>query len=334
MNATKRVIVVGGTGFLGYHAIQEFLENGWGVTAVGLPPALPAESLAIASGQVLFPDSVKVVLQNLESLSDEELLDLLRGHDALVFAVGLDDRYTPRKPAYPKFYHANVEVPVRVLTLAQKAGIERAVVLGSYFAYFHRLWPDLKLAERHPYIRSRVEQEKAVTSIPGLDVNVLELPYIFGSMPVRGWKPLWTPLVKYIRSMKTIFYMKGGTTCITADAVGQAIVGAVERGQAGTCYPVGGENLMWTEMLTRLAAADGRQVHVVTLPTFLIKLGLMTVWLVDGLKGKESGLDYLHFAALQTANTFIDPEPSNRALGYDPGGLDDAFRKTVKACQE
>lgn len=32
------VFVVGGTGFLGYHVIQEFLAKGWGVTALGLPP--------------------------------------------------------------------------------------------------------------------------------------------------------------------------------------------------------------------------------------------------------------------------------------------------------
>ena len=324
MDSSRRVIVVGGTGFLGYHAIREFLKNGWGVTAVGLPPAPSPD---------LFPPTVNVVLKNVEALSDEELLALLSGHDTLVFAAGLDDRVTPKKPAYPKFYHANVEVPVRLLTLAKQAGVRRAIVLGSYFAHFSRLWPELKLAERHPYIRSRVEQEKAVTSIQGMDVDVLELPYIFGNMPVNGWKPLWTPLVKYIRSTKTIFYMKGGTACITAETVGKAVYGAVERGAAGTCYPIGGENLTWAEMLTRLAAADGRQIRVVTLPTFLIKLGLVGVWLPHLLEGKEGGLSLLHFAPLQTANTFLDPEPSSRALGYEPNGLDDAFRKTVEACK-
>lgn len=325
MDLSKNVILIGGTGFLGYHAILEFIRSGWGVTAVGLPPAPPPG---------LLPDSVKVVLENLESLSDEGLLKLLHGYDALVFAAGLDDRVTPKKPAYPKFHHANVEVPLRVLKLARMAGVKRAVVLGSYFAYFNRLWPNLKLAEHHPYIRSRLNQEKAVTSIPGLDVNVLELPYIFGSLPIPGWRPLWEPLVKYIRSTKFIFYMKGGTTCVTAEAVGQAIVGAVEGGEPGMCYPIGGENLTWDEMLSRLARADGRQARVIILPTFLIKLALSVVWLVDRLTGKESGLDYLHFASLQTANTFIDSDPSRRALSYHVDDLDDAFRQTVEACRD
>lgn len=324
MNNSKRVILVGGTGFLGYHAVMEFLKKDWDVTAVGLPPAPPPG---------VIPDPVKIVIRDLESLSDQELLNLLDGHDALVYAGGLDDRVTPRKPAYPKFHHANVEMPLHILNVAKHAGIRRVVVLGSYFTYFNRIWPNLKLAERHPYIRSRVEQENAVTSIPDLEVNVLELPYIFGSMPVPGWKPLWAPLVKYIRATSMIIYMKGGTACVTAEAVGRAIVGAVERGQPCVCYPIGGENLSWTEMLTRLAAADGREIRVVNLPTFLLKTALAFVLLAHLLEGKESGINVLHLASIQTANTFIDPEPSARALGYDIGGLDDAFRKTVRACK-
>lgn len=329
----RRVIVIGGTGFLGYHAIQEFLRKGWLITAVGLPPAPPADPSAIASGQALYPATVKVVLQNLDETSDANLLAILRGHDALVFAAGVDDRVTPRKPAYPYFHHANVEACVRVLRLAKQAGVERAIVLGSYFAHFNRLWPELRLAERHPYIRSRVEQETAVTSIPGLDVDILELPYIFGGIPVPGWKPLWTPLVKYIRSTRTVFYMKGGSACITAKTVGQAVVGALERGEAGKCYPIGDENLVWSELLTRLAASDGRRVRVVTLPVWLIKIGLLGLWLIHQIQGREAGLDLRYFAELQSAETFLDPQSSNEALGYQTGGLDEAFQETVESCK-
>jgi nucleoside-diphosphate-sugar epimerase len=324
MSSRKRVFVLGWTGFLGYHAIQEFLKKDWDVTALGLPPAPPPD---------LYPASVKVVLQDLERAPDEDLLALLRGHDALVFAAGLDDRATPKKPAYPKFRRANVETPLWLFQLAAQAGIKRAVVLGSYFVHFDRLWPKLKLAERHPYIRSRVEQEKALTSIPGLETCVLELPYTFGALPVPGWKPLWTPLVKYIRSSKSLYYMKGGTACISAETVGRAVFGAVERGEAGKGYPVGQENLTWAEMLTRLATADERQVRVVTLPVWVAKLGMFGVLLSHQLQGKEGGLNLRYFTPLQTAETFLDPTPSQKALDYEPGSLDEAFQETVEACK-
>jgi nucleoside-diphosphate-sugar epimerase len=279
-----------------------------------------------------FPAAVKVILRDLDAVSDEELVILLRDHEALVFAAGMDDRYTPKKPAYPKFYHANVEVPVRVLRLSKQAGVQHAVVFGSYFSHFHRLWPEMKLAERHPYIRSRVEQEIAVTSIPGLDVDVLELPYIFGD-PL-GRKPLWAPLVKYIRAAPLVFYMSGGTACISAETVGKAAFGVIERGQAGTCYPIGQENLTWKQMLSRLARADGRAVRVATLPSWVIKLGMLGVLLLHKLRGKESGLNLRYFSALQTAETYLDPELSRRELGYELDALDDAFHGTVKACKD
>jgi nucleoside-diphosphate-sugar epimerase len=260
------------------------------------------------------------------------LIALLDGHEALIFAAGLDDRTSPDKPAYPKFYQANVESLTRLMTLAKEAGVQRLVVLGSYFAHFNRLWPEMKLAERHPYIRSRVEQELAAVSVPDLDGMVLELPYIFGSLPIPGWKPLWTPLVKYIRLMKTVFYMRGGTACISARTVGRAIVAAVERGEAGKCYPIGQENLTWPQMLARLASADGRQVSVKTLPTWLIAAALQGNLLSHQLKGKQSGLNQRYFASLQTAETYIDPELSRRALSYELDNLDEAFKETVEAC--
>ncbi len=318
------IFIAGGTGFLGYHAIQECLVRGWQVTALGLPPAPPA---------TLYPAGVRVVIQNLEETSDAGLRVLLRGHDALVFAAGLDDRFTPKKPAYPKFYKANVESLTRLLTLAKDAGVGRAVVLGSYFAHFNRLWPEFKLAERHPYIRSRVEQELATASILGLDGMVLELPYIFGTLPIPGWKPLWTPLVRYLRSGRTVYYMTGGTACISARVVGRAIAAAIENGEAGGCYPIGQENLTWSQMLTRLARADGRKIRVVTLPSRMVKVGLAGLWLAHEVEGKESGLNPLHFGALQTSETYLDPETSLRALGYKLDDLDEAFGETVAACR-
>lgn len=321
---SKRVFIVGGTGLLGYHAAQEFLAKGWSVTTLGLPPAPPA---------ALYPPSVAVVLKDVAKATDAELRELLRGHEGLVFAAGLDDRHLLAKPAYDKFYQANVAALKRLLSCAQEAGVRRAVVLGSYFVYFHRLWPALKLAERHPYIRSRVEQEQVATSMVGLEGMVLELPYIFGAMPVPGWKPLWAPLIKYLRLAPILFYPAGGTACISATVAGRAIVAALERGEAGRCYPVGQENLSWREMLTRLAWAEQRQVQVVTVPTALVTAGLLGVKLFHHLQGKEGGLNLRYMAQLQTAQTFIDPEIARQALGIELDDLDDAFRKTAAACQ-
>ncbi len=88
----QRVFIVGGTGFLGYHATQEFLKRGWRVTALGLPPAPPLN---------LYPDSVEVTIQDIEHIDNKELLQLLQGHDAVVFAAGMDNAIPPRNQPTP-----------------------------------------------------------------------------------------------------------------------------------------------------------------------------------------------------------------------------------------
>lgn len=318
------VLVIGGTGFLGYYAVQEFLRRGHTVSVLALPP-LPAEGL--------LPAGVQVQLANLDHLSDAAVRVLLQGQDGVVFAAGADDRVVPPAPAYPFFYHANVEACSRLFRLARQAGVRRGALLSSYFAYFDRLWPELRLAEHHPYIRSRQEQEEQSlhAALPDLQLVVLELPYIFGAMP--GRIPLWSPVVNYVRASPVLLYPQGGTNMIAVQHVGEAIAGAIEQGQGGERYVVGDENLTWSEFLGRLSRfATGKSKPVITIPTFLFRLQMQSVAKKHQAEGKEGGLDPVEFTRLQTAKTFFDPMPSRQALGYGQGGLDEALRATVAAC--
>jgi len=318
-----KVLIIGGTGFLGYHATIELLKHDHEVSIVGLPPAPP-------SG--LFPPVVQIHLCDIAQLADDELISLFRGKDALIFAAGVDDRTTPKKPAYPFFVKHNVESVKRVFTLARQAGVSRGIVLGSYFAYFDRLWPEMRLAEQHPYIRSRVEQAKTAIAAgqDKMSISILELPYIFGSMP--GRVPLWKPLIKYILSPFPLFYPAGGTTCVTVHLVAQAICGAVERGKPGKCYPIGGENLTWVQLLGLIGKLGGGPKKIITLPKWLVKFGALILSLMHMLQGKESGLEPVTFIDLQTKETFIDSGETRAELGYSMEDLTSALVETIRAC--
>jgi dihydroflavonol-4-reductase len=317
------ILFIGGTGFLGYHAVRLFLNCGYHITLLALPP-LPVVDL--------FPADVTITLADVNALSDTELINLFTGQDALVFAAGADDRTTPSRPAYTFFHHANVEVPARLFRLAQQAGVRRGVVLSSYFTFFARSWPDLHLDTHHPYIRSRLEQEEAClrASHPALELMILQLPYIFGSMP--GRIPLWAPLIRYLSSSLPLFYTRGGTNCVAVEHVAEAIFGAVERGKGGQRYLIGDENLTWVELLTRLGHRLNKPKRVHTLPDALVRLAARGVRIRHRIQGREAGLDPVQFIRMQTANTFFDPAPARQALGFSGGGLDQAFADTVAAC--
>ena len=320
-----KVLIIGGTGFLGIYATRELISRNHEVAVIGLPPAPPPG---------LFPATVKVHLCDIASLTDDELILLFRGYDVLVFAAGVDDRVTPKRPAYPFFVKHNVESVKRVFPLAREAGVKRGVVLGSYFTYFDRLWPEMKLAQHHPYIRSRVEQARAAIEAgqEKMSISVLELPYIFGSIPNKA--PLWKPLIRYILSPFPLFYPAGGTTCVSVQQVAQAICGAVERGQPGKCYPIGGTNLTWVQLLGLIGKLGGRPKKVITLPNWLVKTGAWFLSMDHLIKGKESGLEPIAFIDLQTRNTFIDSSEVRKELGYAEEDISPSLSETIEACKQ
>jgi len=316
-----RVLLIGGTGFLGYHASLALRSHGHQVAAL---------ARSVPKGDLL-PADVGVYVADIATLDEAELRALLEQFDAVVFAAGADDRAVPAAPAYPYFRDANVVPVVRLVRTARKAGLLRVVILGSYFAFFDRLWPGLEIAGRHPYVRSRVEQTtEAFAAAEGeIDVVTLELPYVFGATP--GRVPLWAPLIRYIRSPAPVFSTKGGTNMIAVGHVGEAVVGAVERGLGRMRYLVGDENLRWVAFLERLSAAAGRRRKVITVPTPIVRAGLFGVKAYHKTRSREAGLDPVAFVDLQTAETFFDPSVSRSQLGYGSGSLDEAFEATARA---
>jgi nucleoside-diphosphate-sugar epimerase len=282
--------------------------------------------------QDLLPAGVQLTLADLDSQGDDQVRRLLKGQDNLVFAMGADDRVLPPAPAYEFFHRANVVTTERVVRLAREAGLRRVVICGSYFAYFERTQPTLALAEHHPYIRARRDQARVALEAAGdMVVTVLELPYIFGSMP--GRRPLWAPLVRYISSPWPLLYTHGGTSMITVEHVAEAIGGACERVGSPACMPVGDLDYSWRRFLETLSRLAGRDQRMIPVPTLLVVAVAWLFHVYTRLRGLEHGLHPGRFIAMQTRETFIDAEhlaDARRELGFGTGGLEQAFVRTVR----
>ncbi|MFO7796060.1 MAG: hypothetical protein ACQERB_06790 [Promethearchaeati archaeon] len=265
----------------------------------------------------------------------EKLVNLFRGYDAMIYAVGPDDRITPEAPAY-EFYHKRlVEACEKVVRAARKAGVKKCAICNSYFAYFERERPELKLKEKHPYIRSRVEQAEKCIAIGGnqMDVMIMELPYIFGTHPVR--MPIWKDIiVNRLKKMKLyIFFFKGGSNMITVDHVAEAIVGAIEYGKGGKRYTIGDKNVKWTEWIKIMLDEMGIYKKIKILPVWIgTILGSYLRW-KESREGKEAGLNYKYlFRDIQSQEFFFDPTSSQKELQYSGGELEETIRKTVQRC--
>jgi dihydroflavonol-4-reductase len=152
---SMNVFMIGGTGLIGSEAAAELIRRGHGVSSVALPPVPPGAPL---------PGEMKLEFGNYVDMADDEVRRRLSGAEGFVFAAGVDERVEGPAPIYDMFKKYNIMPLARWLRIAKECGVRHAVICGSYFCHFDRIWPEKALARWHPYIRSRRDQEDMALS--------------------------------------------------------------------------------------------------------------------------------------------------------------------------
>ncbi len=325
-----KVFMIGGTGLLGCEAATTLIKRGHQVTSVALPP-LP-EGAPI-------PEEMEIIFGDINKKTDDEIAQMLEGSDVFIFAAGVDERVEFPAPVMDYYYRFNIAPLERIFPLCKKAGVKRAVVLGSYFAYLNKIRPEMKLTERNPYMKSRMDQEKVCEDAcdENFSACVLELPYIFGTQP--GRKPVWTVLIEQIEFMDKwpfTMYPKGGTAMLTCRQVGQVIAGAAENKAGKTGFeaiPIGMYNMTWPEFLE--IVFDARGMHgrkVVTVAPWMMKIGMGKVVKDYKKRGIDSGMDPMQLPDIMDYNLFIDKKWCLE-LGVEEDDIKEAITDSIKVSQ-
>ncbi len=322
----KKAFVLGGTGFLGYYTTNELLKRGYQVSTISLPP-LPADNL--------YPGKdVEIKLGDMNALSDEEIIQMLDGVYAFVYAAGADERVVPAAPAATFFYEANVLPTQRLARLARKAGVKKFVLFGSYFAQFAEEWTDLNLKKVNAYPRTRLLQEEVAIMEGGaeMDVMTLRLPYIFGTMP--GRTPLWSMFIDRVKDKEVVHIQKGGTAMVTAQQVAEAAAGAIEFGEHQGKYAICDTNMKYTEFYQMIADALGQtETKIQIVPKEAVKPSMEEMDRQTLAAGKEHGIHLSYVAECQDRDAYLDPETTMPVLQYKKDADIRAWiRDTLNAC--
>ena len=347
----KKVFICGGTGFLGFYSAKEFLRQGVEVSVLALPNE-------ITLGQSWWPSEIKVNYGKLfdfkndkatDLVTKEQLVDYFKGHDVLVYAVGPDDRMhtTPGVSGYAVFHKYLVDKVIPVFEAAKEAGVKKAVLLNSYFAYFNRIWPEKHLADRNPYIKVRCEQGDALIKVGGgranggMDVVVLERPYIFGNMPER--EPLWKEIVlDRFAKMPAVMCPKGGTNMIHVNGIAEAVVAASYYGEHGDKLPIGAYDETYKTMINMMMEDCGATKRYMGVPTWMATIGGYMVANSIKKTNQDSGLNYKYLMKdIQSQKLYFGQDVIDAVrkhlhydeFGYNGGGsLEDGIKKTMIAC--
>ncbi|MFI7115142.1 NAD-dependent epimerase/dehydratase family protein [Amycolatopsis sp. NPDC049868] len=310
-----KVLVAGGTGFIGQHVVRELLARGHDVTVL------------VRTRPTNLPAAVTVRLGDLTDLSEERLDTIVAGHKGIIVASAAAVA-APRGADIAAFFHdANVAPVARLLAAGCRAQTDRAVILGSFYATLQREQPTLRLAERSPYIASRIEQaERARAAVDAkTSVAVLELPYVAGTTPGRQ-----SPLEPMVRSMSVgsadMLVYPGTTAVVTVTQTARAAVAALERRANGN-YPVVTANLPWAELFTRLATATGRPPkRIWKLHPRAIELLLRWEGIRQRRQGFTIGFHPAQWSDLHATAMVLDPDIARIELGVEPDDLGEALR--------
>jgi NADH dehydrogenase len=295
-----RILVIGGTGFIGTHLCRELLDRGHEVTALSRSPdgeKLP-DGVENETGDVTDYDSIEAAFDGL---------------DAVVNLVALSPLVRP-PGGNATHFRVHVDGTENVVRAAEAHGVDRLVQLSALGAD-----PDGETA----YIRSKGEAESIVRD-SSLDWVVVRPSVVFGDGGefVEYTKRLALPYITPLPG--------GGKTRFQpiwvgdlAPMVADAAVGDVP---AGEVYELGGPEVLTLADIARLAhGTDGRPVTVVSVPMALAGLGLKSLDHVPGsVLDAVPGLPRMgsdQYRSLQFDNTVEGAENDVTAFGVDGDDL-------------
>ncbi len=320
------VLVIGGTGFIGFHVVNQLLQQGHQVSL--LCRNLPR-------GHQLFDERVQLHTGDLNFFHNLDFDQLFRNVDTLIYAAGADERAAPDGDPYTFFYRENVTTCINLLEKARQHQVRQAIVLGSIFTHFNDLHPELNLAGDHPYIHARADQKREALQQSSSDfhVNLLEIPFVFGSTP--GCVPIWRNIVNYIRIATPLLVTPGGVNAMSVSTLAQAIYGTTQHVHETGVLPVGDQNLKWSELVLQL----NQQIHhkdklVTQLNTELFSDLTQIGARLQEVLGWQSGLNHRKISNLITLEAFLDTTAIKQQLQYQGGDLHRAFADTVAASPE
>lgn len=325
----KKVFVLGGTGFLGYYTIDELLKHDIAVKTISLPPKEDIGTINEDNPLAGF-DNVEMMLGDMNAMSDEDIIALLKDCDGFVYAAGADERVQAKAPAKVFYYHANVLPTQRMVRLAGKAGVKHFVIFGSYFSEMAERYPELNIQDS-PYINTRLLQEQVgFAEGEGLmDVTVIRLPYIFGTMENR--MPLWKMFVDRIRDNDVYNVFKGGTACVTARQVGQAAVGALLYGKHRETFAIGDVNMTYETFanIIREEVGTTTKIEVLTLDEALPMYQKMDELLMEQ-EQREYGIPMNTIAHVQQEYCYLNYRDTFPRLHIERENIEEVLRETIR----
>jgi nucleoside-diphosphate-sugar epimerase len=318
-----RVLVTGGSGFVGSHSVAALVRAGHDVRVFARSPdrvGSALEPLGVAARDVAIGD-----------VTDTDSIDrAVRGCDAIVHAASvysLDPREAERVA------DTNARGTRAVLDVAQRAGLDPIVHVSSYVAFLPAsgvLTGDSPIGDTAlPYARS-----KAVSEAIAREAQAAGAPVTIVS-PTSVWGPNDPYCGESCRLLQVLLHNRApfvvpGTLPITdVRYVAAGIAAVVEPGKGPRRYLLGGHDTTWRQLFGQLRRLTGRRLPGLPTPR-LVALG--TARSLDALQRVVPGRAPFGHEAIAIATQRIRTNDSRATtdLGVEPPPLEQTLTDMIR----
>lgn len=321
-----RILLTGATGFLGNNLLRLLNERQWPVVAL-LRHSSPPESLMGLEYHPFPADLSRLNRAELDQLPDFDLCI----HSAAVINIGWTRLAEARA--------VNVEATRQLAALCHSRGARMVLVSTVNTLACSRSSAEVRTEnDREPacppfcYPVTKREGERVVEEMigRGLDAVTVHPGYMLGRW---DWRPSSAEMIIAVARQKPPFAPAGGTNTADVRQVAEGVLLAGTNGRSGENYILGGENLSYFDLWTRMAKVVGVRGPKIRLPNSLAHMGGMAGDLWTRLRGQEGSLNS---AAARMGQLFhyYSSAKATVELGYQHGPIDPAIIASAEWCRE
>ena len=317
-----KILVTGGSGFIGQHLVSQLAERGQQVRVLDLrTPNNLVPGVEYLVGSVL--DSAMVG-------------EALREVEQVYHLAGLPGMWMRRKADFHDINYSGTET---VFAAARNRGVARLLHCSTESILFRPspsrdVTDDTCLAPEEmpgPYTRSKMLAEQlAIQSASSGFPVVIGTP----TMPIGLHDHNLTPptaMLRHFVGRRIQLYLDFVVNLVDVRDVAAGLILAMERGQSGHRYILGGEGISLKKILRMMAGiSERRHLHMPIHGAIAEKAAAMLEFIADHVTRRPpSGTaEGVRIARRATA---LSIEKAQRELGYAPRPIEPTLRETIAA---
>ncbi len=316
-----RVLVTGGTGFIGQHLLSALAAAGRKLRVLDLrPPTSALPYVEYIAGSVL----------------DAEIVDdAIRDVDEVYHLAGLPGMWIPHKV---DFHAVNCHGTEIVISAARKRGIARFLHCSTESILFRptplrdaagepSLLPPKEMPG--PYTRSKMLAEQFA-----VQAAASGFPLVIGTptMPIGPHDHNLTPptaMLRHFLNARVQLYLDFVVNLVDVRDVAAGLILAMENGRSGHRYILGGESISLKKILQLMATISGRRHVSIPVPGRLAEIAAATMEFVSDHVTHRPPSGTAEGVRIALRATELSIEKSQRELGYAPRRIEPALRDTI-----